>query len=78
MPSSSYNNSVIVDPTTFAWHDSGWRTPDVSQLIIYELSVHGFTEGDPDIDPTIAESSKASPSESPKATSSDLALPRYR
>jgi 1,4-alpha-glucan branching enzyme len=50
-PSFKFNNSVIVDPTAFTWHDAGWRTPDMSQLIIYELSVHGFTEGDPDIDP---------------------------
>jgi pullulanase/glycogen debranching enzyme len=50
-PSFNFNNSVIVDPTTFTWHDDGWRTPDMSQLSIYELSLHGFTEGDPDIDP---------------------------
>jgi 1,4-alpha-glucan branching enzyme len=46
-----FNNPVIVDPTTFQWQDAGWTTPHISQLIFYELSVHGFTEGDKDIDP---------------------------
>ncbi len=45
------NNSVIVDPTTFHWTDVNWTTPDISQLILYELSVYGFTEGDSDIQP---------------------------
>ena len=44
-----FNNPVIVDPTTFKWTDGGWRTPDPRQLILYEMSVHGFTDGDPDI-----------------------------
>lgn len=42
------NNSVVVNPR-FNWTDSGWKTPDMSDLIIYELSVFGFTEGDYDI-----------------------------
>ena len=46
-----FNNGMIVDPTTFSWTDGGWRTPDAADLILYELSVHGFTEGDPDIGP---------------------------
>ncbi|GIK41585.1 MAG: hypothetical protein BroJett011_54180 [Chloroflexota bacterium] len=46
-----YNNSVIVDPTSFQWGDANWTTPDLSQLSLYELSVYGFTEGDPDIQP---------------------------
>lgn len=45
------NNPVIVDPTAFGWSDGAWRTPDASQLIVYELSVHGFTDNDPDIKP---------------------------
>jgi 1,4-alpha-glucan branching enzyme len=44
-----FNNPVIVDPTSFNWTDSSWRTPDARQLILYEMSVHGFTDGDPDI-----------------------------
>jgi len=44
------NNAVIIDPTAFNWTDNNWQTPNPNQLIIYELSVYGFTEGDPDID----------------------------
>lgn len=47
------NNSVIVNPATYQWHDTKWRTPDMSDLIIYELSVFGFTEGDSDISESI-------------------------
>ncbi|MEA2843596.1 MAG: isoamylase [Actinomycetota bacterium] len=43
------NNPVVVDPGTFAWTDAGWRTPDPADLILYELSVHGFTDGDLDV-----------------------------
>lgn len=50
-PHFGFNNAVVVDPTAFAWHDDNWVTPDPSQLVLYELSVYGFTEGDPDIDP---------------------------
>ncbi|MBI2412255.1 MAG: 1,4-alpha-glucan branching protein [Deltaproteobacteria bacterium] len=42
------NNSVIVNPS-YQWADSNWKTPEMSDLIIYELSVFGFTEGDYDI-----------------------------
>ncbi|QHV95127.1 alpha-amylase family glycosyl hydrolase [Spirosoma endbachense] len=48
-PNFSTNNSVIVDPTQFEWTDGDWETPDKANLIIYELSVFGFTEGDPGI-----------------------------
>ncbi len=48
-PSFTENNCVIVDPTTFPWTDQHVHTPDPSQLILYELSIYGFTEGDPDI-----------------------------
>jgi 1,4-alpha-glucan branching enzyme len=44
----SRNNCVIVDPA-HAWTDAAWKTPDMSNLIIYELSIFGFTEGDPGI-----------------------------
>jgi len=43
------NNAVIVDPSTFEWHDQDWKTPLVSDLILYELSVYGFTKDDPDV-----------------------------
>ena len=45
------NNPLVVDPGTFAWTDAGWRTPDTADLILYELSVHGFTDGDLDVKP---------------------------
>lgn len=46
-----HNNAVIVDPTSFQWSDDDWTTPDLDQLILYEMSVYGFTEGDQDIQP---------------------------
>lgn len=45
------NDSVVVDAAGFAWTDDGWRTPRPADLVLYELSVAGFTQGDPDIDP---------------------------
>jgi 1,4-alpha-glucan branching enzyme len=45
-PDYGMNNSVVVDASTFTWTDQNWQTPDRSKLIIYELSVYGFTEGD--------------------------------
>lgn len=39
-------NAVIVDPTGYAWTDRGFRTRDRADLILYELSVYGFTEDD--------------------------------
>lgn len=50
-PGDQRSNAVVVDPTTFAWSDRGWHTPDPADLILYEVSVHGFTDGDPDIRP---------------------------
>ena len=35
---ASRNNAVVVDPTAFAWRDVGWRTPDMGELVLYELS----------------------------------------
>ena len=43
------NNAKIVDSTQFNWQDLEWKTPDPQDLILYELSVHGFTDDDPDI-----------------------------
>jgi 1,4-alpha-glucan branching enzyme len=44
----SFNDdtAVVVDPSTYAWTDHGFRTPDRADMILYELSVYGFTEGD--------------------------------
>ncbi|MGE5598136.1 MAG: alpha-amylase family glycosyl hydrolase, partial [Bacteroidota bacterium] len=42
-------NAAIVDPSGYAWGDAGWRTPDPRDLIIYEMSVYGFTQGAPGV-----------------------------
>jgi 1,4-alpha-glucan branching enzyme len=44
-----FHNAVVVDPTAYTWGDAGWTTPEPDRLILYEMSVYGFTEGDPDI-----------------------------
>lgn len=46
-----HRNSLVVDPTHFKWRDQHWKTPDVNELIIYELNVYGFTDNDPAIHP---------------------------
>ena len=50
-PDFSTNNCVVADPSMFVWTDGNWHTPDIADLIFYEMSVYGFTEGDPDIAP---------------------------
>jgi 1,4-alpha-glucan branching enzyme len=50
-PDFGYNNARVVDATSFRWNDAGWTTPDIGTLLLYELSVHGFTEGDAGITP---------------------------
>ncbi len=45
----SANNSLLVDPSAYQWHDEGYSTPAIHDLIIYELHVHGFTHAHPDI-----------------------------
>jgi 1,4-alpha-glucan branching enzyme len=50
-PDARRNDAEVIDPTTFAWSDQRWRTPDPADLILYEVSVHGFTDGDLDIRP---------------------------
>ncbi|MCK8827387.1 alpha-amylase family glycosyl hydrolase [Natroniella acetigena] len=42
-------NCVVADPTNFEWTDQDWETPDISELIIYELNVYGFTDEDSDL-----------------------------
>lgn len=44
-----YRNCQVVDPTRFNWTDQHWKTPEVKDLILYELNVYGFTDNDPDI-----------------------------
>ncbi|MAU12797.1 MAG: 1,4-alpha-glucan branching protein [Anaerolineaceae bacterium] len=48
-PDYESNNSVIVDPAAYEWHDQDFTTPAVHDLIIYELHVHGFTHDHPDV-----------------------------
>ena len=43
------NSCLVVDPTKYKWRVTDWQTPQLSELIIYEMNVYGFTEGDPDI-----------------------------
>jgi 1,4-alpha-glucan branching enzyme len=40
------NHSVVVDPTSFRWSDESWSTPERNELILYEMSVPVFTNGD--------------------------------
>jgi 1,4-alpha-glucan branching enzyme len=47
----SENHAVIIDPTTYEWGDSDWKTTPVDQLILYELSIYGFTHERADIPP---------------------------
>lgn len=44
-----YRNAVVVDPAKFKWTDQDWKTPDIKDLILYELNVYGFTDNDPEI-----------------------------
>lgn len=44
-----FRNSMVVDPTRFDWTDDHWKTPEIKDLILYELNVYGFTDNDPDI-----------------------------
>ena len=48
-PDYERNNAVVVDPAALGAPDPGWKTPAPSDLILYELSPYGFTEGDPDV-----------------------------
>ncbi|MCA9893101.1 MAG: 1,4-alpha-glucan branching protein, partial [Anaerolineae bacterium] len=48
-PDYESNNSVVVDASAYEWHDSEFQTHAIHDLILYELHVHGFTHGHPDI-----------------------------
>ena len=48
-PDYERNNAEIVDPAALRGPDPGWRTPAPPDLILYELSPYGFTEGDEDV-----------------------------
>lgn len=45
------NHCLVINPTRYSWQSEHWKTPLLSDLIIYELNVYGFTQGDSDIPP---------------------------
>lgn len=47
------NHSRVIDPSRYRWNDHQWKTPPVQDLIVYEASIYGMTQGTPDIDPEI-------------------------
>lgn len=50
-PDYGRNNALIIDSATLGGPDPGWDTPPPPDLILYELSPYGFTEGDQDVTP---------------------------
>jgi maltooligosyltrehalose trehalohydrolase len=42
-PDGVHGPSMVVDPTTYDWHDAGWRGIDLAELIVYELHIGTFT-----------------------------------
>lgn len=42
-PHGVHGPSQIIDPSTFHWTDEGWRRPDITDWLIYELHVGTFT-----------------------------------
>jgi hypothetical protein len=48
-PDYEKNNSVIVDLARLERRDPGWQAPSPPDLVLYELSPYGFTEGDSDV-----------------------------
>jgi 1,4-alpha-glucan branching enzyme len=41
-PGYPFSNCLVRDPASYVWHDQGWRTPDFSDLIIYQFHVGTF------------------------------------
>lgn len=46
-----HNNALVVDASGFQWEDGGFKTPDMHDLIIYQLHVYGFTHEHADVVP---------------------------
>ena len=46
------NNSRVINPSHYVWKDRDWQTPQIQDLIIYEASVYGMTQGTPGIPPS--------------------------
>jgi 1,4-alpha-glucan branching enzyme len=41
-PAHPFSECIVVDPDAYPWHDRNFRTPDFSDLIIYQLHVGTF------------------------------------
>ena len=48
-PDIATNPCLVVDPSRYRWRNNDWHTPDPAELIIYEMNIYGFTEGDADV-----------------------------
>jgi pullulanase/glycogen debranching enzyme len=48
-PHIRFLNSIYVDRPTFVWQTANWRTPDIRDLILYELSTYAFTASAADV-----------------------------
>lgn len=47
------NRSRVISASHYRWTDQNWKTPPVQNLIVYETSIYGMTQGTPGIDPQI-------------------------
>ncbi len=43
MDQNDYGNTLIIDPSTYAWGDLTWQAPAFEDLVIYELHVGTFS-----------------------------------
>jgi maltooligosyltrehalose trehalohydrolase len=43
-PEGPHGPSMVIDPSSFEWSDSGWRGPDPDQQVIYEMHIGTFTQ----------------------------------
>ena len=46
-------DSIVRDPSTYPWHDGGFRTPDFSELIIYQAHIGTFAIAKPGTSATL-------------------------
>ena len=42
-PDGPHGDSVVIDPSKYAWRDREWRGPDTKGLVIYEMHMGTFT-----------------------------------